>query len=82
MYHTSFFTQELKYILFEKELSNMASSTSDVQIIPYYAHPHVHTVINDHTWYDETVAAVLLLYGRFRLCGRSADGPVHRAAGP
>lgn len=34
----------------------MASSTSDVQIIPYYAHPHVHTVINDHTWYDETVA--------------------------
>lgn len=29
---------------------------SSVQIIPYYAHPHVHTVINDNTWYDETVA--------------------------
>lgn len=29
---------------------------SSVQIIPYYAHPHVHTVIFDHTWYDETVA--------------------------
>ena len=29
---------------------------TSVQIIPYYAHPHVHTVINDHTWYDETVA--------------------------
>lgn len=27
---------------------------STVQIIPYYAHPHVHTVINDYTWYDET----------------------------
>ena len=26
------------------------------QIIPYYAHPHVFTVINDNTWYDETVA--------------------------
>lgn len=34
----------------------MASTSSTVQIIPYYAHPHVHTVINDHTWYDETVA--------------------------
>ena len=35
----------------------MADSTdSAVQIIPYYAHPHVHTVINDYTWYDETVA--------------------------
>jgi len=29
---------------------------ASVQIIPYYAHPHVHTVINDNTWYDETVA--------------------------
>ena len=29
---------------------------SNVQIIPYYAHPHVHTVINDDTYYDETVA--------------------------
>ena len=27
-----------------------------VQIIPYYAHPHVHTVIYDNTFYDETVA--------------------------
>lgn len=27
-----------------------------LQIIPYYAHPHVHTVIFDHSWYDETVA--------------------------
>lgn len=27
---------------------------STVQIIPYYAHPHVHTVINDYTMYDET----------------------------
>ena len=25
------------------------------QIIPYYAHPHVHTEIIDNTWYDETV---------------------------
>jgi hypothetical protein len=29
---------------------------SNVQIIPFYAHPHVHTVIIDNTWYDETVA--------------------------
>jgi hypothetical protein len=29
---------------------------SSVQIIPYYAHPHVHTVIFDHTWYEESVA--------------------------
>jgi len=29
---------------------------SSAQIIPYYAHPHVHTVIFDQTWYDETVA--------------------------
>jgi hypothetical protein len=36
----------------------MADSTSSaVQIIPYYAHPHVYTVINDYTWYDETVAS-------------------------
>lgn len=26
----------------------------NVQIIPYYAHPHVFTVINDNTQYDET----------------------------
>lgn len=26
------------------------------QIIPYYSQPHVHTEINDNTWYDETVA--------------------------
>lgn len=35
----------------------MESNDSNVQIIPYYAHPHVYTVIRDHTWYDETVAA-------------------------
>lgn len=35
----------------------MDNMESTVQIIPYYAHPHVHNVINDHTWYDETVAA-------------------------
>ena len=29
---------------------------SNVQIIPYYAHPHVFTVINDNTQYDETTA--------------------------
>jgi hypothetical protein len=29
---------------------------SSAQIIPYYAHPHVHTAIFDHTWYEETVA--------------------------
>lgn len=34
----------------------MDNNESSVQIIPYYAHPHVHTVIDDHTWYDETVA--------------------------
>lgn len=34
----------------------MDNTESSVQIIPYYAQPHVHTVINDHTWYDETVA--------------------------
>lgn len=32
------------------------STDSSVQIIPYYAHPHVHTVIEDNTWYEETVA--------------------------
>lgn len=32
------------------------SNESSVQIIPYYAQPHVHTVINDDTFYDETVA--------------------------
>ena len=30
---------------------------SSVQIIPFYAQPHVHTVIYDHTWYEETVAS-------------------------
>ena len=29
---------------------------TSVQIIPYYAHPHVHTVIYDNTFYDETTA--------------------------
>jgi hypothetical protein len=29
---------------------------STVQIIPYYSHPHVFTVINDNSYYDETVA--------------------------
>ena len=29
---------------------------STVQIIPYYSHPHVFTVINDNSFYDETVA--------------------------
>lgn len=33
----------------------MANMESTVQIIPYYAHPHVHTVIKDNTYYDETV---------------------------
>lgn len=28
----------------------------NVQIIPFYAHPHVFTVINDNTQYDETTA--------------------------
>lgn len=36
----------------------MDNTGSAVQIIPFYAHPHVHTVINDDTWYDETVATV------------------------
>lgn len=36
--------------------SNMETA---LQIIPYYAHPHVFTVINDKTWYDETVATPL-----------------------
>lgn len=34
----------------------MQNTESTAQIIPYYAHPHVHTVINDNTFYDETVA--------------------------
>lgn len=34
----------------------MSNTESSVQIIPFYSHPHVHTVINDHTWYDETTA--------------------------
>ena len=29
---------------------------NNTQIIPYYAHSHVHTEIFDNTWYDETVA--------------------------
>lgn len=29
---------------------------STLQICPFYAQPHVHTVVYDHTWYDETVA--------------------------
>lgn len=28
-----------------------------VQIIPFYAHPHVHTVITDNTFYDEAVGS-------------------------
>lgn len=36
----------------------MGNTESTVQIIPYYAHPHVHTVIEDNTQYDETVAQV------------------------
>lgn len=27
---------------------------SSAQIIPFYSHPHVHTVINDNSYYDET----------------------------
>ena len=34
----------------------MSQTSSAVQIIPYYAQPHVHTVIKDNTQYDETVA--------------------------
>ena len=34
----------------------MQNNESTAQIIPYYSHPHVHTVINDNTFYDETVA--------------------------
>ena len=33
----------------------MANNETTVQIIPYYSHPHVHTVINDNSFYDETV---------------------------
>ena len=29
---------------------------TSVRIIPYYAQPHVHTVIFDNTWYDEATA--------------------------
>ena len=32
------------------------AAIGSMQIIPYYAHPHVHTVINDDSYYDETVA--------------------------
>lgn len=28
---------------------------TSVRIIPFYSHPHVHTVIRDHSQYDETV---------------------------
>lgn len=31
-------------------------NSDSVQIIPFYAQPHVFTVINDNTYYDETVA--------------------------
>lgn len=34
----------------------MQNTESTAQIIPYYSHPHVHTVIRDNTFYDETVA--------------------------
>lgn len=34
----------------------MANTQSSVQIIPYYAQPHVHTVVKDNSWYEETVA--------------------------
>lgn len=34
----------------------MQNTESTAQIIPYYSHPHVHTVINDNTFYDESVA--------------------------
>lgn len=34
----------------------ISDNGTTAQIIPYYAHPHVYTVINDNTWYDETVA--------------------------
>lgn len=34
------------------------SNTESIRIIPFYAHPHVHTVIKDNTQYDETVASV------------------------
>ena len=27
------------------------------QIIPYYAHPHVHTEIFDHSWFDDTIVS-------------------------
>lgn len=39
----------------------MSDNTTNeaIQIIPYYSHPHVHTVINDNTKYDETVAPAL-----------------------
>lgn len=36
----------------------MPNSESAVQIVPFYAHPHVHSVIFDNTQYDETVATV------------------------
>lgn len=35
-----------------------SGNVSSVQIIPYYSHPHVHGVINDNTFYDETVQDV------------------------
>lgn len=33
----------------------MANNETTVQVIPYYSHPHVHTVINDNSFYEETV---------------------------
>ena len=47
-------------------------SESTVQVIPFYAHPHVHTVINDNTFYDETTAVqddVSLPYSTLAITG-------------
>lgn len=35
----------------------MANTDSTLQIIPYYTHPHVHSVIRDNSQYEETAAA-------------------------
>lgn len=39
----------------------MSDNTTNeaIQIIPYYSQPHVHTVINDNTWYDESVGTIV-----------------------
>ena len=34
------------------------ANTDSIQIIPYYSHPHVHSVINDNSQYDETTQVV------------------------